>query len=231
MSRLFIYSDAVVAISVTLLITIVLKLKPPTPDEGFWEALLGQGGMAYLLAFGLSFGFITHFWRNNLAMTDGLRTSSARLITINCFWLGTIAFLPLPTYWFAASTSSDPRGELSFYLLCVAAVGLVGLVQAQYLQHHPELFDSPNPERRLTDLSGTLFEFLLVMAAATQLIPPQRLPPRWSCWDFSSSIGRAGGSGGVPAGPPTRSALQRGHTPPNPSRGYSSSATRRRRSR
>jgi len=157
MSRLFIYSDAVVAISATLLITIVLKLEPPAVGDSFWIALLGNGGVVYLASFALSFAFIMHFWRNHLNITDGLRASSSRLITINCFWLGTIAFLPFPTYWFAASTSRDHRGELSFYLLSIAAVGLVGYIQAEYLQRHPELFESPVRERRLASSDRVTF--------------------------------------------------------------------------
>ena len=172
MSRLFIYSDAVVAISATLLITIVLKLEPPAVGDSFWIALLGNGGVVYLASFGLSFAFIMHFWRNHLNITDGLRASSSKLITINCFWLGTIAFLPFPTYWFAASTSRDHRGELSFYLLSIAAVGLVGYIQAEYLQRHPELFESPVRERRNQRLlRGALVCFLLVVAALTPLLP------------------------------------------------------------
>ena len=171
-SRLFIFSDAVVAISATLLITIVLKLSPPAAGESFWQALLGQGGLIYLIAFGLSFALIMYFWRIHLAMTDGLRASSGTLITINCVWLGTIAFQPLPTYWFAASTSADPREELSFYLVSMTAVGLVSLVQGRYLQRHPELFESPNPLRHGEwRFNVGVVGFLLVMTAVTLVIP------------------------------------------------------------
>ena len=90
-----------------------------------------------------------HFWRNHLNITICLRQPS-RLITINCFWLGTIAF-PFPTYWFAALPSRDHRGELSFYLLSIAAVGLVGRTsRPSTLQRHPELFEIAGSERAAT---------------------------------------------------------------------------------
>jgi uncharacterized membrane protein len=175
LSRLFTYSDAVVSIAATILITVVLTLQPPKPGEAFWQSFFEQGGLISLLAFGLSFAFVMHSWRNNLAMTDGLRTNTSALLTLNSFWLVGIAFLPFPTYWFAESSSVDPRAEFSFYLLCVAVVGLFGRIEAEYLQRHPELFTTPRKERTTQRALGAAYVGWLVLAALLVSVLPGNL--------------------------------------------------------
>jgi uncharacterized membrane protein len=97
--RLIFFTDAVVAIAITLLILPLVDIvasnsltKTPAPIGPFLAANFGQVG-----AFALSFVIIARFWiANHEIMVDVVRTSAV-LMWLDIGWVFTIVLLPLPT--------------------------------------------------------------------------------------------------------------------------------------
>jgi uncharacterized membrane protein len=89
------FSDAVVAIAVTLLI---LPVVDEVSTEGAGSAAdFFRDNSDRLFAFALSFFVIAKFWFVHHDLFERITSYSSRLRTLNMAWLLTIVFLPLPT--------------------------------------------------------------------------------------------------------------------------------------
>ncbi len=113
--RLLFFSDAVFAIAITLL-AIDLRVLQPTHDHPLridWPGLV---------SFGISFAVIGLFWLGHHGIFRYIVAFDRTLISINLFFLGTIALLPYPTRLLELRRSGS--AEIIFYSICVAAAGL-----------------------------------------------------------------------------------------------------------
>jgi uncharacterized membrane protein len=100
-SRVVAFSDAVMAIAVTLL---VLEIRPPRDTEQLFHGLatLWPSYLAYVVTFML----IGQVWANHHVMFDQIRTVDRAMLFLNTVLLMDIAFLP-----FAASVLAEAFRE------------------------------------------------------------------------------------------------------------------------
>ena len=124
--RVVFFSDAVVAIAMTLLILPVVDDISNVSTDSTVAHLLGDIG-GRLLAFGISFVVIAKFWTVHHMLFERIEGYSAAVIWWNMAWLASIVFLPLPTE--VLGTLHGSRGASAFYILSVWAVSvaLIGL--------------------------------------------------------------------------------------------------------
>jgi uncharacterized membrane protein len=125
--RVLFFSDAVFAIAITLL-AIDLKVLPSTKAP---RAIHGHLHHAVptspidrfgLVSFGISFAVIGLFWLGHHGIFRYIVALDRPLISINLFFLGTIALLPYPTRLLEVGKSGSVA--IVFYAICVAAAGL-----------------------------------------------------------------------------------------------------------
>jgi uncharacterized membrane protein len=143
--RLAFFSDAVVAIALTL-----LALELPVPDglsaSELWASLRGHLGS--YLAFCLSFLVISAHWSAHHGLFRWVRRADARLRTLNTVWLFTIVITPFATRIISEGEkpppgvvdSSDPLrfalyatvqvGTNLIFLLMVVHLNAAGLLRA-----------------------------------------------------------------------------------------------------
>ena len=107
--RVLFFSDAVFAIAITLLAF-------DLPKSGLRHVFLG------LFSFGISFAVIGLFWLGHHGIFRYIVALDRPLISINLFFLGTIALLPYPTRLLERQNSGS--AGIVFYAICVAAAGL-----------------------------------------------------------------------------------------------------------
>src|SRR3954470_16595276 len=91
--RLVFFSDAVVAIAMTLL---VLPLTEIEPEGKPVLAVLGEH-QNDRWAFAVSFFVIARYWAAHHRAFRLVRNHSDRLIGLNILWLASIVFLPFPS--------------------------------------------------------------------------------------------------------------------------------------
>lgn len=143
--RLVFFSDAVMAIAITLLV-VTLAIPEATEDVG--DALLDR--WPQMLSYVLSFLVIGIFWMAHHRIYKYVRRVDQRLIWLNLLFLMCVAFIPFPTAVLGDHDGS--QGAIVFY---AAVIGLTGTVLAsiwQYLvraDHLNELAD-PATVRYLT---------------------------------------------------------------------------------
>ena len=136
--RLEIFSDAVIAIAITLL---VLDIKVPNSRDGHLVHDLLQKWPSYL-AFVLSFAVIGIMWVSHHSMFERIRRVDRSLLFMNLWLLLGIAFLPFPTALlaeYARQGGSNSHAAAAIYSGTMALIGLAFLSIWVHLAHHPTL--------------------------------------------------------------------------------------------
>jgi len=91
-SRLVSFSDAVFAITITLL---VLEIRPPTDYRNLLHGLVAL--WPSYLAYAVTFLFIGQVWVNHHVMFDHIRAADRTVLLLNTLLLMVVAFLPFAT--------------------------------------------------------------------------------------------------------------------------------------
>lgn len=168
LDRLVNFSDATVAIAITVLVLPLVELAPEIDREGGGvAALLGQH-LDSVLAFALSFALIAAFWVPHHRVFELVGDYDAGLMWLNLLWLAAIAFFPFATR--ALALLPDSRASVGLYIgTMVVMSGALVLIEAR-LQRHPGLVrEGAGPIRMTT----ALLPFgLLVLALALALLIP-----------------------------------------------------------
>jgi uncharacterized membrane protein len=132
--RLAFFSDAVVAIAMTL-----LALELPVPDadsaSGLADFVTDQYGM--YLAFLVSFFVIAQYWRGHHRVYRYVTDAPPRLVSLNIFWLLTVVVTPYATrviYGGEDISHSDFPWRFGFYALIQAFAALTFYLAQRYLE-------------------------------------------------------------------------------------------------
>jgi uncharacterized membrane protein len=148
--RLLFFSDAVVAIALTLL---ALELPVPTgatADE-LWEST--RHNNSHYLAFLISFVVIAAAWGQHHHVMRYAERSDARLRTLNMLWLLTIVLTPFATK-LLTSEGHDTRGahalRWSFYALLEVLAAATFIAMLQHMTSR-RLWARGTPARIATD--------------------------------------------------------------------------------
>ena len=138
-SRAVAFSDAVIAIVITLL---VLDLRPPDAEPGgLLAALLGE--WPTYLAYAASYIYLAVIWLNHKAAFTRIREMDRGLQWANLGILATLALVPWPTAVIAETARTgnltDERVAVGLYAIVGAMLCLSWLVFFSYLARHPDL--------------------------------------------------------------------------------------------
>jgi uncharacterized membrane protein len=168
--RLVNFSDAVVAIAITLLIL-------PLVDSA---ANIGGTGLGHFLAenrpkllgFGLSFVVIGRFWWAQHIKFERLVSYDSVLVGGMFLWLFSIVFLPFPTE-LLGSAQVGGRAVHGLYVGTLLVTAIAGLIQEQAAIRKPELQREEHRGSMTID-GDVVYVFLmavsLVVAVAVPLI-------------------------------------------------------------
>jgi uncharacterized membrane protein len=134
--RLINFSDAVVAIAITLLVLPLVDAAGSIGSMGFSEFF--KDNRSRLLAFVLSFVVIASFWWGQHQMFERIKSYNSVLVWGMFLWLFSIVFLPFPTELLgAAKTGSVTIHGIYVGTMLVAAIA--ALVQEWAPIRWPEL--------------------------------------------------------------------------------------------
>ena len=136
LSRTTAFTDAAVAIALTLLILPLVDVAGAAGDTPVGTLL--DESESQIFGFLLSFAVIIRYWSAHRSSWEGLRDYDEVLMGLNSLWLLTIIFLPFST---ALLTSGDglSRGGAVFYIATLLAIGLTGQAMAWRIYRRPAL--------------------------------------------------------------------------------------------
>jgi uncharacterized membrane protein len=140
--RLVNFTDAVVAIALTLQLLPLTEIPGPQDGETVWQVLAENWGQIF--AFLLSFIIVIVMWTVHNRLFNVLRTYDATILWLNIAWMLAIAFLPWPTAMYGNANSSEVVGGGGVGLLYWANLALIsalGSMIAHHARRHPELLE------------------------------------------------------------------------------------------
>src|SRR5262245_50817652 len=137
--RLVAFSDAVFAITVTLL---VLEIRPPTDYQNLLHGLVDL--WPSYLAYAVTFLFIGQVWVNHHVMFDHIRAADRFVLLLNTLLLMVVVFLPFATSVLAGAQRSGhgQRTAVVFYAIAFAVTALTFNAVWQYARRHGLLRDA-----------------------------------------------------------------------------------------
>lgn len=173
--RLKTFTDAVVAIAMTLLILPLMDSVGEVATAHGTAAEWLAGERDALIAFALSFLLIANFWVSHHRLFARIDKLRAGLLWLTIAWMFTIVWLPVAT----AIVSILPRDSVQtvLYVGGLTLTSLVLLGTHVYVMRHPELHTIDRDSLRVSlaiDISVTA-----MFAAALVVI---LLMPQWNYW-------------------------------------------------
>ena len=138
--RLVNFTDAVVAIGITLQLLPIIDVAGPKSGESVWDVVAANSGQ--LFAFVLSFVVVIFMWAAHNRVFNTMRCYDGTIFRLNVAWLLLIVFLPWPTamYGEAANDAVAGRGGLGLlYWWTLAAISGLGVWMAIHARRHVDL--------------------------------------------------------------------------------------------
>jgi uncharacterized membrane protein len=143
--RLVLFTDAVVAIAVTLLILplveAVTEVAKEHPDEAPFEVI--RANWPAISSFLLSFVVIARFWQVHHGVFEHVKAYNNVLVQLNLLWLLCIVVLPFPTEIVGALQSD--RFSAGFYAGNLLVLALTQTALTLLIHGHKELEVEDNP--------------------------------------------------------------------------------------
>ncbi len=136
--RLVNFSDAVVAIAITLLILPLVDVAGAIGSTGVGHFL--DVNRDKLLAFALSFAVIGNFWWAQHQQFERVKKYNAVLVGGMFLWLLSIVFLPFPTELLGAAKHGS-TGVNAIYIGTLLVATIAGLIQQWAIVRWPDLQD------------------------------------------------------------------------------------------
>ncbi len=165
--RLVNFSDAVVAIAITLLVLPLVDSAGSIGTTGLGAFL--RENQPRLLAFALSFVVIGSFWWGQHQAFEGLKSYNSVLVVGMFLWLLSIVFLPFPTELIGSAKSGSTTHPIYIGTMLVAAIAT--LVQQWATVRWPELQDEAFRDGSTID-SGLVLTVLMGTALVVAVALP-----------------------------------------------------------
>lgn len=169
-TRVEVFSDAVLAIVLTLL---VLELRAPPHEAGGLSAAVAQM-WASAVAVLISYLRVSVLWLNHHDIFARIRRVDRRLLCMNLWLLLNCAIIPVPTAILAdalrARDAADLRAATTLYILLASILVAAWLPIFHHLRAHPELVD-PRADaaffraRRIRAWVGVIVDAVAVVVA------------------------------------------------------------------
>lgn len=166
------FTDAVVAIAVTLLILPLVEVVTESKSEGLTAVEVVTEHQVQIWTFLLSFVVIARFWMVHHRVFEHVRQYTTRLLQLNLVWLLAIVFLPFPTeiigtYESGAFVAGFYIGNILLLSLCQTGLVLV-------IRNHAEIENPDNPVTRHLVVNSVVTSGLFALALLLALIPGVR---------------------------------------------------------
>ena len=138
------FTDAVVAIAITLLFLPLLNITLTTEQENVWQVLGANTGA--IIACLMAFAIVANNWRIHNRIVNHLRAYDLPLFWLNMAWLATIALMP----WAASLYGNAPGwvaggegfgGTGLFFFGILSLITVLGAVMGAYILRHADLVD------------------------------------------------------------------------------------------
>lgn len=180
--RLLNFSDAVVAVAITILALPLVDIAGPTEGQnvlGVLSAHLGQ-----IITFATTFLVVAIMWNIHNRVMNYLSAYDMVVFWLNVAWLIGFVLLPWPAamhgsgadWSYSSMVPFETSGTGVFYWLTLAYISAMGAAMSAYLTRHPELLTDTGVQAMAAmhdsraRFRGVMFTLLFVLAAFTSFV-------------------------------------------------------------
>ncbi|WP_210480892.1 TMEM175 family protein [Naasia sp. SYSU D00948] len=169
LDRLVNFTDAIVAIAITLLVLPLVDLVPELAAEGSTMADLFVRHREPLVAFLVSFAVIGRLWFAHHQLFEHVAGYTHALVWLSLLWALTIVVLPLPTSVMAELAPSV--GTVAFYIGTMAASSVILTAMTLLIRRDRRIEDASNPvpPRAVLGSVSNAAAFLVALVIGTAL--------------------------------------------------------------
>ncbi|ROP63426.1 MULTISPECIES: TMEM175 family protein [unclassified Curtobacterium] len=167
LDRLVNFSDATVAIAITLLLLPLVDVADDIEHESLGK-LLGEN-VGTIIAFFVSFVVISRLWLSHHRLFEATQSYSNIVLRVNFVWLASIAFLPFSSNLIAQTTHD--RGVNALYIGTIAMASLSMTVMQWTVWRDPALIREDG-RAMLHPVDGTVTFIALVVALVGAVLVP-----------------------------------------------------------
>ncbi|GAA4239595.1 TMEM175 family protein [Actinomadura meridiana] len=168
--RLVFFTDAVVAIAITLLVLPLVDVVPEAERNGQSATEVITEHKPEIFGFLLSFAVITRLWLAHHEFFRHIRAYSGRLILCNIGWILTVIVLPFPTAM--VGVYGDDRFTAAFYIATIFLAVAFQAAMELVVRADPDLASESNPPPREALTGSTTAAALLALALVLALAIP-----------------------------------------------------------
>lgn len=138
--RLVNFSDAVVAVAITVLVLPLVDIPAPQGEQSVWNVTADNGAQFWTFLF--TFYVVAIMWATHNRILRDLAALDGTLMWLNTTWLAAIVLLPWASAMYGEADAGRTSVGLVYWFLLGIISGLGGLI-ASYLRRHPDLLDRP----------------------------------------------------------------------------------------
>jgi uncharacterized membrane protein len=163
LERTIMFTDAAVAIALTLLVLPLVDLAQEATQTSVDELLSDHA--QDLLSFVVSFVVVSSLWSVHRGLWEVLDDYDGLLFALNVYWLLTIVFLPVPTALLSTESGLSPTGTILYLATLVASTTLI-TAQTWLILRRPRLRRPHVTDAIMHDRLGGSVRALLVQVLA-----------------------------------------------------------------
>jgi uncharacterized membrane protein len=173
--RLINFSDAVVAVAVTVLVLPLVDISGPSEGQTVWDVFTDHAGQ--IITFLFTFLVVAIMWLAHNRILNRIRAYDGTIFWLNTVWLVAIVLLP----WFSAMygeshTGANGAGTGLVYWVDLAVISAMGSLMSAHLRRrgeltHAEEAESPQAQLRAA-LRGPVFGGYFLLIGIVSLFAP-----------------------------------------------------------
>jgi uncharacterized membrane protein len=133
--RLINFSDAVVAVAITLMALPLVDIAGPVDGGSIWPVMWDHA--AQITTFLFTFGVVAIMWSAHNRIMNEMRAYDGFIFWVNTAWLASIVLLPWMSALYGESASRTSVGILYWGVL--ALISLLGSLLGRHLRKNPSL--------------------------------------------------------------------------------------------
>ena len=153
--RLINFSDAVVAVAITVLVLAIVDIRPREGESNVWQIISDNSGQ--ISTFFFTFLVVGLMWLAHNRVVNQLRGFDSLTFWLNLLWLAGIAFLPWPSSmygegitWGDAASVEHGGGSGVLYWSTLAFISVLGFLIAWHARRTPLLLE-PKARKALAE--------------------------------------------------------------------------------
>ena len=179
LDRLVNFTDAVVAVAITLLVLSIVDIRGDSQESTVWQ-IIGDHS-SELISFAYTFFVVALMWMVHNRTLGSLRGFDQTLFMINLLWLMGIVLLPWPSALagegIGIGAIQDDRelgqtGAGMFYWGTLAFISFTASLMSFHLDRHPELLDPHEEQPARHPMRRILYPLIFLLFGVSTLVMP-----------------------------------------------------------